>query len=138
MVLKWYILYINGGNLQNIPQKGGNFQTGPMNFDATMKFISKFGYFKIFFSFQLNILTPTVTILLINTFFQVGVGTFLMKIPLTRHVLSHNCFLTISGGCQRSKPVTAQQTSYVPPVSVLTLPCCIFSNISNTLQWCCL
>ena len=23
----------------------------PMNFDATMKFISKFGYFKIFFAF---------------------------------------------------------------------------------------
>ena len=27
---------------------GGIFETGPMNDDATMKFISKFGYFKIF------------------------------------------------------------------------------------------
>ena len=47
MVLKWHILYINRGNLQNIPHEGGIFQTGPMNFVATMTFISKFGYFKI-------------------------------------------------------------------------------------------
>ena len=31
MVLKWYILYINRGNLWNIPQERGIFQTGPMN-----------------------------------------------------------------------------------------------------------
>ena len=51
MVLKWYILYKNRRNLGNIPQEGGIFQTAPMKFDATMKFISKFGYFKIFFTF---------------------------------------------------------------------------------------
>ena len=50
MVLKWYILCINMKNLGNIRQEGGIFQAGPMNFDATMKFISKFGYFKIFFA----------------------------------------------------------------------------------------
>ena len=51
MVLKWYILYKNRRNLGNIPQEGGIFQTAHRNFDATMKFISKFGYFKIFFAF---------------------------------------------------------------------------------------
>ena len=34
-----------------IAQKGGIFQMVPMIFDTTMKFISKFGYFKIFFAF---------------------------------------------------------------------------------------
>ena len=50
MVLKWYILYINRWNLGNIPHEGGIFQTGHTNFDATMTFISKFRYFKIFFA----------------------------------------------------------------------------------------
>ena len=51
MVLKWYILYIFRGNLGNIPHEEGIFQLRPMNFDTTMNFISKFGYFKIFFAF---------------------------------------------------------------------------------------
>ena len=39
IVLKWYISYINRGNLGNIPEEGGIFQMGPMNLDVTMKFI---------------------------------------------------------------------------------------------------
>ena len=109
MVLKWYILYINRGNLGNIPQEGGIFQTGLMKFDATMKFISKFGYFKIFFAFLVKYL-HTNDDNIANQDILSSWGGYVFE-ENTTYVLSHNWFLTISGGCQWSKPVTAQQTS---------------------------